>query len=106
MKAPSSIKVLAEDITLLVYVTTKEKSQLTEKQKKCLISWQDGPHQIATEYIDNWSSGGLSLIEVSLGHPTDQQARKFNSENGGLWLVIEGPQAVGLQSSRIRLPEA
>ena len=47
----------------------------------------------------------MSLVKVSIGVPTDQQAKKFGTKSGGLWLLTEGPKAVGLQSTRIVLPE-
>ena len=106
MKAKSSIKVLDQGVILLAYLATKEQSRLTEDQRKHLIPWQSRLREIATEHIDNWSSGDLSLVEVSIGDPTDQQAKKFNTKSGGLWLLTEGSQAVGLQSSRICLPAA
>lgn len=105
MQAKSSIKVLDEGATLLVYLATKGQSTLTTDQKNHLLPWRDLLHEIATEHIDNWSTGGLNLLEVSIGSATDQQARKFRTRDGGLWLLTEGPKAVGLQSTRIRLPE-
>jgi hypothetical protein len=106
MRAKSSIKVLEQGVRLLAYLATKEQAQLTNEQQKHLIPWRDRLHEIATEHIDNWNSAGLSLVEVSIGNPTDQQARKFDTKNGGLWLLTEGPTAVGLQSTSIILPEA
>ena len=105
MRFKSRTKVLEQGVTLLAYLATKEQTQLTDAQKKHLIPWQSMLHEIATEHIDNWSTGGLSLVEVSIGGPTDQQAKKFETESGGLWLLTEGPKAVGLQSTRIALPE-
>lgn len=106
MTAKSSIKVLDEGVKLLAYLATKEQSQLSDELKKHLIPWQRMSPIIATEHIDNWNSGGLSLIEVSIGDPTDQQSKKFETKRGGLWMLTEGPKAVGLQSTRIILPEA
>jgi hypothetical protein len=107
MMAKSSIKVLDldEGVTLLAYLATKKQKGLTDEQKDHLIPWQDRLHEIATEHIDNWSTGGLSLVEVTIGGPTGQQARKFNTTSGGLWLLTEGPKAAGLQSTCIRLPK-
>ncbi len=103
MYAKSSIKVLGEGVSLLTYLATKDKVSLTEDQKRHLIPWER--RNIATEYIDNWNTGGLSLVEVSIGDPTYQQAKKFHTQQGGLWLLTEGPKAVGLQSTRIYLPK-
>ncbi len=104
MTAKSSIKVLDEGVALLAYLATKDQKQLTDAQKKHLIPWRNRP--IATQYINNWSTGGLSLVEVFIGDPTDQQAKKFETKKGGLWLLTEGRKAVCLESTRICLPEA
>jgi hypothetical protein len=105
MTAKSSIKVLDQGTTLLAYVATKDKAKLTEEQKTYLISWESKKQEIATEHIDNRNSGDLSLIAVLIEGPTDQQGRKFETVEGGLWLLTEGPRAVGLQSTQIHLPE-
>jgi hypothetical protein len=104
MNAKSSIKVLDEGASLLVYLATKEATSLTAEQMEYLIPWRDGPHEIAGEHIDNWNTGGLKLIEVSIGKPNVKQSRKFGTEKGGLWLLTEGPKAAGLQSTQINLP--
>ena len=106
MRAPSHIKVLDEHVTLLAYLATKDQKGITEAQRKYLIPWHVRSREIATDYIDNWSTGGLSFVEVHIGQPTDQQTKKFDTSNGGLWLLTEGPKAVGLQSTQICLPDA
>lgn len=104
MTQKGSIRVLEEGTPLLAYLATKEQTKLSDSLKAHLIPWSSLSGQIATEHIDNWSTGGLSLIEVRIGDLTHQQARKFAARQGGLWLITEGPKAVGLQSSRIVLP--
>lgn len=106
MRAKSSIKVLDEGVVLHAYLATKDQKGLTDEQKRHLIAWKDMLPKIATEYIDNWSSGGLSVVKVTIGNPTDQQKKKFETDKGGLWLLTEGPKAVGVQSTRICLPES
>lgn len=105
MTAKSSMKVLEQGTKLLAYLATKDKEKLTDEQRKHLIRWEIMRGEIATEHIDHWNSGELSLIEVCIEEPTDQQQRKFETIEGGLWLLTEGPRAVGLQSTRIRLPD-
>jgi hypothetical protein len=106
MSAQSSIRVLDEGVTLLACLATKDQSKLTDDLKKHLIPWRTRLHEIATEHIENWNSDDdLSLVEVSIGDPTDQQAKKFKTTTGGLWLLTEGSKAIGLQSTRIRLPD-
>ncbi len=102
----SKLKALEQGVTLHAWLATKDQEELTEEQKSCLIPWQSRLHEIATEQIDNRNSGDLSLVEVTIGDPTDQQSSKFDTESGGLWLLTEGPRAVGLQSTRIFLPHA
>lgn len=106
MRAKSSIKVLDQDVKLFAYLATKDQAQLTDSLKKQLVPFKSLRETIATEHIDNWNSGDLSLVEVSIGAPTEQQSRKFKTKAGGLWLLTEGPKAVGLQSTSISLPEA
>lgn len=105
MTAPSKIKVLNENVTLLAYLAIKDNSHLTENQKNHLISWRSKDYNIATEYLENWNSGGLSLIKVHIGKPTDQHKNKFNTKDGGLWLLTEGRKTVGLQSTQIQIPD-
>jgi hypothetical protein len=104
MRAKSNIKVLEQGTKLLAYLATKD-TQFTDEQKKHLIPFQKMSSNIAIEYIDNWNSGALSLVEVSIGDPTEQHLKKFDTTGGGLWLLIEGRKTVGLQSSRIVLPQ-
>jgi hypothetical protein len=106
MTAKSSIKVLHQGTTLLACLATKDQSQLTNDQSHYLIPSKDPRYEIAPGQIENWSSGDLSYVEVSIGVPTDQQGRKFATKSGGLWLITEGPKAIGLQSTQIILPKA
>lgn len=106
MQAKSSIKVLDQGVLLYAYLATKEQKGLTDGQRRHLIPWHEMLPKIATEHIDNWSSGELSLVKVTIGKPTGQQAKKFETDKGGLWLLTEGSKAIGLQSSQICLPES
>jgi hypothetical protein len=105
MKAKDTIPVLDQDAALYAYLATKDQSDLSGQSKNHLIAWETMSPKIAIEHIENWSTGGLSLVKVTIGKPTDQQAKKFQTSKGGLWLLTEGPKAVGLQSTTICLPE-
>ena len=59
---------------------------------------------VADEHIENWSSGGLRFVQVTIGEPTKLQVKALGDETGGLWLILEGPKAVGLRSTQILLP--
>lgn len=104
MTQKGSIRVLKEGTPLLACLATKEQTQIPADLRRHLTPWRELVASIATEHIDNWSTGGLSLVEAKISNPSDQQAKKFNSEHGGLWLLTEGPKPVGLKSSRIVLP--
>ena len=106
MRAKSCVKVLDRGAKWLVYLATKDQSTLSDELKGYLLPWLSSERKIAVEYIDNWNSGELSLLEVSIGYPTEQQVRKFGTTDGGLWLLTEGRKAVGLESTRISLPKA
>lgn len=106
MREKGNIKVLDQGAKLFACLATKDQVRLSPNLKETLIPWDEMLPQIDTHLIGNWSSGGISLVEISIGDPTDQQSRKFETKDGGLWLLTEGPKAVGLQSSRICLPRA
>lgn len=57
-------------------------------------------------FTANWSSVLPSFVEVTLGDPYQKQARTYKVEWGGLWLMTQGLEAVGLRSTSIRLPQA
>lgn len=105
VKTKASIKILDEGTELLAYVVTKDDQRIPEKLKSLLIPWNEICQSIATEFIDNWSAGQPHFAKVTIGSPTDRHKAKFETRSGGLWLLIEGRDSVGLQSSRISLPE-
>src|SRR6185312_6666408 len=61
---------------------------------------------IAPVCHDYWNPSSIAFVEVTLGGPEDKQARLFDSNRGGLWLLTEGAEAVGLASTTVLLPEA
>lgn len=105
MKTKASIRILEEGTELLAYVVTKDDKGISEKSKAHLIPWDEMRDSIATEFIDNWSAGRPSFVKVSIGNPTDKHKAKFETQSGGLWLLIEGRESAGLQSSQISLPD-
>jgi hypothetical protein len=60
---------------------------------------------IATTYLDYWNPDTIAFVEVWLGGPDDKQARLFQTNRGGLWLMTEGVEAVGLASTTVLLPD-
>ena len=57
LKLKSVIKVLNEGSILLACLATKDQLQLTDDQKKLLIPLENATHVVATDYVENWSSG-------------------------------------------------
>jgi hypothetical protein len=41
---------------------------------------------------------------VTIAGPDNKQAQLFDTNRGGLWLVTEGAEAIGLASTAVRLP--
>lgn len=44
------------------------------------------------------------FVEVHLAGPNDKQARQFDTSRGGLWLITQGIEAVGLALKTVKLP--
>ena len=98
-------KVLDEGTKLLVCLTLKAKSQAPEALKLLLKPYDYFQGRIAA-YVDHWSSGSIVFVEVTLAGPDDKQTSLFDTKRGGLWLMTEGAEAVGLASTTVLLPSA
>lgn len=97
-------KVLEEGTPLLVSLTVKHESPPSENLKPLLIRYDDLRGRIATEFLNTWSPGTLSFVEIKLAGPDHKQALLFDSDRGGLWLITQGVEAIGLASTTVRLP--
>jgi hypothetical protein len=97
-------KVLDEGTTLLVCLTTKGKYQAPETLRPLLKPYDYFQGTIATIYLDYWNQGSMVFVEVTLAGPDNKQGRLFDTDRGGLWLITEGAEAVGLASTTVRLP--
>ena len=99
-------KILDEGTTLLVCMTMKAESPPSDKLRPLLKSYDVYRASIAITYLDYWNPETLAFVEVRLGRPNDRQAKLFNTDRGGLWLMTLGIEAVGLASTTVLLPEA
>lgn len=99
-------KVLDEGTFLLVCLTIKPESPISDTLRPLLKSYNSLRGTIATEFLNTWNPGTLAFVEVQLGGPDDKQARLFETNRGGLWLMTQGVEAVGLASTTILLPTA
>lgn len=105
MEAKSRCKVLDEGTKLLVWFSIKEREGISEAAVKHLIPYSDLKHEIATQFfLETWTH--LHFIEVYLDAPNEKQAKRLETDTGGLWLLIQGMEATGLASTTIRLPES
>lgn len=105
MKARDNIKFLPQGTILRAYLVLRNKEALGKELLSHLTPWAEVQSEIASEHIDNWSRGELHFVHVTIGETTPQQNRQLESSSGGLWLMIEGRESVGLRSSQIILPE-
>jgi hypothetical protein len=71
-----------------------------------LKSYNNFRGTIATTYLDYWNPRTIAFVEVKLAGPNNKQARLFDTNRGGLWLITEGVEAVGLASTTVLLPPA
>ena len=99
-------KVLDEGTTLLVCLTVKRNSDVPQALRTLLKPYDYFKGAIAPGCHDYWNPGSTVFVEVRLGGPEDKQARLFESNRGGLWLMTEGAEAVGLASTTVLLPAA
>jgi hypothetical protein len=98
-------KVLDEGTTLLICMTIKPESPPSDKLRPLLKYYDGFGGSIATTYLDYWNPGTIAFVEVRLGSPNNKQARLFDTDRGGLWLMTEGVEAVGLASTSVLLPD-
>jgi hypothetical protein len=99
-------KVLDEGTTLLVCLTVKAKSEVPERLRPLLKSYDYFQDTITRTYLDYWSAGSIVFVEVTLGGPENKQARLFDKNRGGLWLITQGAAAIGFTSTTVLLPAA
>jgi hypothetical protein len=105
MERKARHKVLEEGTPLLVSLSVKHERPPPENLKPLLKRYDDFHGSIAAEFLNTWSPRGLSFVEVKLAGPDHKQARLFDTERGGLWLITKGIEAIGLRSTTIQLPE-
>ena len=105
MKRRVVLPILERGTKLRAYLATKDFKGVSEDQRKQLLSWENWPREVGTDAIDNWSSGGLSFFELTIGPPTERQMEDDTLKAGGLWLEIKGRKATSLISSTFELPE-
>ena len=105
MESKGQHKVLEEGASLLVSLTVKPEGQVPDTLRPHLMSYGSVQGQIATLLLDTWSPETLFFVEVKLAGPDEKQARRFGTKRGGLWLITQGVQAIGLSSTTVLLPE-
>ena len=99
-------KVLDEGACLLVSLSIKSESRPTEQLRQYLKDYDSFKGSIAPRFLDTLNPATLSFVEVRLGGPDESHARRFKTDRGGLWLITQGAQAIGLASTTVILPEA
>ena len=104
MQRKERFKVLDEGTPLLVCLTIKVESPPPEELRPLLKSYNSLRGTIETRLIDYWNPDTTAFVEVKLAGPDSKQARLFDSNRGGLWLMTEGVKAIGLASTTVRLP--
>ena len=86
-------------------LTVKHESPPPERLKPLLKRYDDLRGKIATEFLNTCGPGTLCFVEVNLAGPDQKQARLFETDRGGLWLITQGVEAIGLASTTVRLPK-
>lgn len=105
MKTVSVIRILERGAKLRAYLATKELEGVSSEQRDQLLTWDNWRNEVALGAIESWSAGPFGFFELTIGPPTPKQSSDLYTAEGGLWLIVEGGKAKGLQSSRFELPE-
>jgi hypothetical protein len=80
----------------VVCLTVKPEGPVPQPLMPLLKSHNTFRGTIGTQYIDYWNPSTIAFVEVRIGGPDDKQARLLDTDRGGLWLMTEGVEAVGL----------
>ncbi|QDZ00122.1 hypothetical protein FQ775_06850 [Nitratireductor mangrovi] len=104
MRSVAFINILKRGTKLRAHLATKDFEGVSDDQRKCLLRWNDWRKEVASAGIENWSGGPLHFFELTIGPATEKQSRDLLTSTGGLWLIVKGGKAKGLQSSQFELP--
>lgn len=97
-------RVLPEGTSLLVCLTVKSAAPPPERLSSFLKGYHHYRGRIATQYLGAWSSETLAFVEVTLAKADKAQPSLFSNGEGGMWLVTQGTEAIGLVTSSVLLP--
>src|SRR4029077_16289854 len=98
MEAKASHKMLDEGTRLLVGVTVKPDKPPQAKLKPLLQPYDNLRKILGRPLLEPDYRYDPYFVEVQLAGPNDRQARLFGTRRGGLWLMTQGIEAVGLAS--------
>lgn len=105
MERKGQHKVLDEGTLLLVCLTVKPEAPPPKELAPLLRNYDQYKGEIATEFLETWNPGTLAFVEVRLAGPDSKQGRLFCTDRGGLWLMTQGIEAVGLASTMVLVPK-
>jgi hypothetical protein len=105
MEKKDKFKVLNEGTCLLVSLTVKSETPPLDVLKPLLQPYEKVSEILADGFFDNRGSVAPSFVAVTIAGPDKKQSRLLNTERGGLWLLTQGMEAIGLGSTTIKLPQ-
>jgi hypothetical protein len=94
-------KVLDENSCLLVELNDKYGYPPAEIVRKHLKRREELEDDVMTETIDPKTY----FVEVWIGAANENQQKRLDTTSGGLWMVTQGFDSIGLESTTIRLPD-
>ena len=101
LKRKAVYRVLAEGTELRVALTIR--SELPPALKSCLIRPEAG--ELAAAYFETVRPAETRLVSITVGKPSPEVARRYRSEEGGVWLHLEGSRPKGVGVSSVLLPQ-
>jgi hypothetical protein len=105
MEAKSRHKVLDQGVKLLVSLRVKNTSKIPKYKYRHLVPYDKVKETIGKKLIEKFKFLDFHFIPIYIDKPNADQARKLQTESSGLWLLTQGPEAIGLESTTIKLPK-
>jgi len=105
LKRASKHKILEVGTPLLVALTIKQPSNLTDELKKHLQPADEKGPKLGDAYYYTLRSDNTRFIKITISGPTERQKRSDPEEKGGVWIHLEGLQPKGVTTSTVQLPD-
>lgn len=100
----SKHKILDEGVELLVALTIRPEPQLSAAKRRRLIP-RDAPGlKLSAAYYDAFRSQDTQFVKIRIGPTRSEQGQLLSSNEGGVWLHLQGMQPKRISTSSVIAP--